>query len=111
MAHKPYIDTSTDHFTLVLPDLTYEEGLSDDSLPHISFVPAENAADKDEKVLRFCYPKARKVSEIARFLTVADSTYLRKNILKRLVDQHYLICDKVSGTNFYKTNPEVVKVE
>ena len=28
-AHKPYIYSSSDHFTLVLPDLTYENGIDD----------------------------------------------------------------------------------
>ena len=108
-AHRPYIYSMSDHFTLVLPDLTYIEGIEDDDLPNISFVPAKNASDYDEKVLQFCYRKARKASEIADFLGRSDSSYLRKNVLERLADQGYLISSKQSRAIFYKTNPEMVK--
>ena len=38
----------------------------------------------DEKVLSFCYKKARKVSEIAEHLRLSDSTYFPKKYWKTL---------------------------
>ena len=37
--HKPYIFSSSDHFTLVLPDLTYGPGIENGELPAITYVP------------------------------------------------------------------------
>ena len=40
--HQPYIYSSSDHFTLVLPDLTYEDGINDnDSAPAVTFMPVK----------------------------------------------------------------------
>ncbi len=82
--HKPYIYSSSDHFTLVLPDLTYENGVKDERLAAISFVPASNSTEHDEKVLAFCYHQAHKASEIAQFLGLKDSTYFRNKVLNNL---------------------------
>ena len=84
--HKPYIYSTSDHFTLVLPDLTYSKGIEDDGLAHIVFVPVPNGSEHDEKILSFCYYNAHKASEIAQFLGISDSTYFRKQILENLSD-------------------------
>lgn len=39
--HKPYIFSSSDHFTLVLPDLTYTLGIKNDSIPAIAVMHLE----------------------------------------------------------------------
>ena len=110
-AHKPYIFSTTDHFTLVLPDLTYEEGVTESEEVHIVYLPVPNGTDKDETVLSFCYHKARKVGEIAEKLGLSDSTYLRKNIIGNLERNGYLVKDKVSRTSYYKTDRDKVKEE
>lgn len=109
--HKPYIYSTSDHFTLVLPDLTYENGVEDESLPALRFIPVPGGTELDAKVLSFCYLKSRKVSEIAEYLGITDSTYLRKRILGNLKDNGYLEMNTVSRTAFYKTNPDFVSVE
>ena len=109
--HKPYIYTSSDHFTLVLPDLTYENGVEDETIPVLNFAPVPGGTELDGRVLSFCYLKARKVSEIAGYLGISDSTYLRKRILGNLEENGYLEKNKVSRTAFYKTNPGIVTVE
>lgn len=109
--HKPYIYSTSDHFTLVLPDLTFDEGIVDTTLPVLSFVPVPNGTDLDEKVLSFCYLKAHKVSEIAEHLGIKDSSYLRKKILENLEINGYLEKSKVSRAAYYKTKPEMVSVE
>ena len=106
--HRPYIYSSSDHFTLVLPDLTYMDGIEDSSVPVLSFVPAEDGTDFDDKILAFCYYKAHKASEIAEYLEVSDSTYLRKQVLANLVKQGYLESSKISRSMYYRTNPNMV---
>ena len=106
--HRPYIYSSSDHFTLVLPDLTYIDGVEDSCLPAITFIPVPKGTEHDEKVLSFCYYQAHKASEIAEFLGVTDSTYLRKQVLANLEINGYLEKSKLSRSAYYKTNPNVV---
>lgn len=110
-AHKPYIYSSSDHFTLVLPDLTYEKGIEDEKCPSLKFIPVPNGTELDAKVLSFCYLKAHKVSEIATHLGISDSTYLRKRILENMEKNGYLEKSKISRAIYYKTNPDMVTVE
>lgn len=110
-SHKPYIYSSSDHFTLVLPDLTYVNGLNDDGLSAITFPPVPDGSEHDEKILSFCYQQARKASEIAEFLGITDSTYFRKKILENLVSHDYLIKSKLSNSFYFKTNTEIVNLD
>ena len=108
--HRPYIYSSSDHFTLVLPDLTYMDGVEDSNIPVLTFVPVENGTDYDDKVLSFCYYQAHKVSEIAEYLGISDSTYLRKQVLGNLAVQGYLEASKISRATYFKTDPNMVTV-
>lgn len=108
--HKPYIYSTSDHFTLVLPDLTYKNGVEDDRNPVLVFVPVAGGTDFDEKVLSFCYYKARKASEIAEYLGISNSTYLRKQIIGNLEEKGYLEKSKISRAAFYKTVREMVSL-
>lgn len=109
-AHRPYIYSSSDHFTLVLPDLTYMDGVEDSNIPVLSFVPVENGTDYDDKVLSFCYYQAHKVSEIVAYLGISDSTYFRKQVLDNLEKQGYLESSKISRAMYFKTNPDMVMI-
>lgn len=109
--HKPYVYASSDHFTLVLPDLTYQDGVEDSNIPVIDHFPIADGTEMDEKVLAFCYYKAHKSSEIAEYLGISNSTYLRKQILGNLVEKGYLISEKVSRARYYKTNREMVSLK
>ena len=109
--HRPYIYSSSDHFTLVLPDLTYLDGIEDSNFPILAFVPVANGTDFDDKVLSFCYYQAHKVSEIAEHLGISDSTYLRKQVLGNLEKQGYLVASKISRAMYFKTNPDMVTVK
>lgn len=109
--HRPYIYSSSDHFTLVLPDLTYIDGVEDSNLPVLTFVPVQNGTDYDDKVLSFCYYRAHKVSEIAEYLGISDSTYLRKQVLGNLEMQGYLEKSKIARAMYFKTNRDVVTVD
>ena len=111
LPHKPYIYSSSDHFTLVLPDLTYDRGVEDSSIPELDYVPVPNGTELDGKVLSFCYYKARKVLEIAEYLGVSNSTYLRRKVLQNLEANGYLEKSKVSRAVFYKTRAESVAIK
>lgn len=110
-AHRPYIFSSSDHFTLVLPDLTYSAGIEDSDIPAVIFTPVPNGTEQDEKVLSFCYKRAHKASEIAEYLGISDSTYLRNKILGNMEKNDYLIKSRISKACYYKTNPDIVKIE
>ncbi len=107
-AHKPYVYSTSDHFTLVLPDLTHIGGLEDRGLPIIRFVPVPKGTEHDEKVLAFCYNQAHNVAEIAEFLCVSNSTYLRRQVLENLESNGYLEKSKLSRAVYYRTNPNMV---
>ena len=102
--------SASDHFTLVLPDLTYDKGLSDSDYPVLEFAPVANGSKYDATVLSICYYRARKAEEIAAHLGISDSSYYRKTILNNLVDQGYLIKSKASRAATYKTNREIVRL-
>ncbi|MBQ6502620.1 MAG: putative DNA binding domain-containing protein [Flexilinea sp.] len=106
--HKPFIYARSDHFTLVLPDLTYAEGVVDNTYPEIVYPPIGNPSKHDEKILSYCYPAARKAQDIAEYLGISNSTYLRKNILQNLVDNGLLEMHSETGTTFYRTNHDTV---
>ncbi len=108
--HRPYIYSTSDHFTLVLPDLTYMDGVEDDGVPNITYVPVADGTDYDDKVLAYCYYQARRVSEIAEYLGISDSTYLRKKVLENLEKQGYLESSKISRAKYFKTNQDMVVV-
>ncbi len=108
--HKPYIYSTSDHFTLVLPDLTYSKGIEDDGLVSIIFAPIPNGTEHDEKILSYCYFRAHKASEIAQFLGISDSSYLRKQVLGNLEKNGYIISSKLSRAVYYKTNTDLVKL-
>lgn len=109
-AHKPYIYSSSDHFTLVLPDLTYTNGVENSSVPVIKFIPVPNGTAFDEKILAFCYYQAHSVSEIAGYLGISDSTYFRKQVLGNLEENGYIIKSNGSRATHYKTNREMVEL-
>ena len=108
--HKPYICTESDHFKLVLPDLTYEAGTQDDDIPVLEFIPVANGTKHDKAVLGYCYASARTAKEIAAYLGISNSTYLRKSILENLVSAGCLIEMTIGRSKAYKTNPESVRI-
>lgn len=109
--HKPYVISTSDHFTLVLPDLTYAEGTSIAVTPDkLAYVPIPNGTRHDGRVLAYCYNMARKSSEIASYLGITDSTYFRKNTLANLVKTGYLTSEKAGRAIYYKTSKAHVKL-
>ena len=109
--HRPYIYSSSDHFTLVLPDMTYTEGVENSGIPTLLFPPVPNGTVYDAKVLSFCFYQAHKVSEITEYLGVSNSSYFRKQVLENLENNGYLEKSKISRAAYYKTNPDMVTIQ
>ena len=65
----------------------------------------------DKKVLEYCYEKPRNTAEIAKYLGVSNSSYLRKKILENLVSNGLLREEKVSRVKYYQTDHANVAVE
>ena len=106
--HKPYISSSSDHFTLVLPDLTYSDGIKNDNMPAIDILPVPPISEYDEKILAYCFNSARKASEIANYLGISDSSYFRSKILNIFVNNGFLILEKQGNAKAYKTDSKKV---
>ena len=103
--HRPYIYSTSDHYTLVLPDLTYEKGVEAEPTDNLIFAPIPNGSKYDEKILSFCYNNAKTASEITEYLGVSNSSYFRSKILINLVENDYLIIGvegRTSYINLYK---------
>ena len=108
--HRPFICSSSDHFTLVLPDLTYLPGIADSTAPPISFMAAPGGTKHDRKILSFCYPQPRSVPEIAAYLGLKDSSFLRTRILGNLEKKGFLQKERFDRAVCYRTNRDMVEL-
>lgn len=109
--HRPYIYSKSDHFTLTLPDLTYENGIVDSNIPVVEYPPVKNGSEYDSRILSYCYYQSRKVSEITAYLGISNSTYFRKNVLMNLVENDYLLMKKTGNTSYYLSNRDYVRLK
>lgn len=109
--HRPYIYSTSDHFTLVLPDLTYERGIEAEAAENLIYVPIPNGSKYDEKILSFCYNNAKTAAEITDYLGMSDSSYFRSKVLGNLVKNDYLIISEEGRTKYYKTNRNSVEID
>ena len=107
-AHRPYIFSRNNQFTLVLPDLTYAAGVSDSLGQRLVFDAPENTTKHDDAVIRFCYGEKRTAKEIADHLGISDSAYLRTKVLGRLVDQGYLAEDQGRPKKYTTRDDKVI---
>lgn len=109
--HKPFVTCTSDYFTLVLPDLTYQKGIisaSNDNLPDI-YVDDLSISEKEKLILSYCYSTKRTVSEISQKLNVSVSSYLKNEIIGKLIKKGYLA--EIQGRPAsYMTSHERVKV-
>ena len=109
--HKPFIYSRNSVFSIVLPDLTYAEGVSIES-DSISVI-AENLlrSKYDLDILSYCYGQKRDVKDIAEHLGLANSSYLRNTIIGNLVKIGYLQSIKVGNALCFIANKEKVTLK
>lgn len=105
---KPYVYSKNKQFTIVLPDLTFKEGVqtAEDSLKLVSSI--EKPSKHDLSILAFCYATPRSIKQITDYLNVSNSSFFRKNIISNLVEQKFLIELDSSNGKCYQTNSELV---
>lgn len=106
--HQPYVISTSNHFTLVLPDLTYTPGIINSDEPKLNYQSLDTASKYDSKILSFCYRRKRSAKEISEYINVSNSSYFRSKILDNLVSYNYLIESKEGRTTYYRTNPKYV---
>lgn len=110
LKHKPYIFSRQNAFSIVLPDLTYEDGIDITSEMISLSKPILNESKYDNSILSFCFEQERSVEEIANHIGIANSSYLRNKIISNLVNQGFLIETKKGKGNVYRDNYENVRV-
>lgn len=110
--HLPFIDADGMTLTLTLPDLTYKDGIVKEfgEAPEIVFLE-NSVAVHDKKILSYCYAKERTLVEIASYLGIAPSTYLRSGILGKLQEASLLYSTQRGKTIFYRTNTSAIDLK
>lgn len=109
-AFKPFISSTGNSFTLVLPNLTFNYGIIDeDSIPDVH-VEGVLSGKNDLKILSYCFKKEHSAKEIAEYLGIKASTYFRSQILDALVKDGYLLENKTETPVKYLSNPSKVLV-
>lgn len=109
LRHKPFARLDSDKFTLVLPDLTYEPGIENNSV-NITYDKVSPSSKYDEQILAFCYLKEKSVLEIAEHIQVSNSTYLRDVILGNLCKNSLLTKSNRDNRSYYFTNGDKVRL-
>lgn len=107
--HKPFIFSKNNQFTIVLPDLTYKDGvkIEDDRLTLTGSI--SNSSRFDYQILAYCYANYRTAKEIAEYVHASDSTFFREKI-DNLVKQEYLLPSKEGKAVSYLSNVDKVKL-
>ena len=109
-SHKPFVFSKNNRFTIVLPDLTNEEGvdISEESLCILIEKQYRLNEKYSKKVLAFCYGKQRSLREITSRLDLSYSTYFKQEVLNPLIENELLTTAKVRNATVYKTNSDKV---
>ncbi len=109
--NKPFVNSSSSHFVITLPDLLYKLPLHKETKQTVVlFSPIVDQKDNDTKILSCCYLSYRSIKEIAESLSASASTYLRKE-LNRLLEQGFLLQKKRGNAILYKTNELKVGIQ
>lgn len=111
-SHKPFVFSKNNRFTIVLPDLTNEEGvdISEESLCILIEKQYRLNEKYSKKVLAFCYGKQRSLREITSRLDLSYSTYFKQEVLNPLIENELLTTAKVRNATVYKTNSDKVSL-
>ena len=109
--HQPFINADSNSVTITLPNLLYEKGIIKNSEAPKILVSLPMQGKNDYEILSYCFYKEKSITEIANFLEIKPSTYLR-NAIKQLVQQGLLQVLKIdNSSNKYITNKEFVKLD
>ncbi len=109
--HKPFIYSKNNQFSIVLPDLTYSEGVNVDNESIVIQAKINNTTRFDISVLSYCFSSSHSTKEISEYLNISNSTYLRKQVIANLVNQSFLLESKKGNKVVYSTNKDKVSLK
>ncbi len=109
--HKPFIYSKNNQFSIVLPDLTYSEGINVDNESIVIQAKINNTTRFDISVLSYCFSSSHSTKEISEYLNISNSTYLRKQVIANLVSQSFLLETKKGNKVVYSTNKDKVSLK
>lgn len=109
---KPFASSDELSFSITLPNLSYPFGVADKDNANLDLVFPMGDGEKETtgKILSYCYFQKKPLSEIASFLDVTVSSYLRNNVLQRLVNRGLLMVEKQGNKDYYSTNKAFVHI-
>ena len=103
-SYAPFANSDTNYFSLTLLNLTYDRKKLNGSLPLIRI--DGDLTEREQKILSYCYYEPKSISEIADFLKIKPSTYLRRSIIGSLVMGGYLLPLNSDGKALFRTSHE-----
>jgi len=109
-SHKPFLFSRHNTFCLVLPDLTYADGVSL-SQEAIHITNGKTYSVKQLSLLAFCYTQPHTIKEFADHLSLSNSTYFRNSILKPLEEDGLLVEKKIGNAKTYQANHNLVQLQ
>lgn len=108
--HKPIVVSKNNQFSIILPDLTCDDGvkIGEDGL--LVDYPVEKLGKYGLSILTFCFSTPKSAKEIATYLELSDSSFFRKDILGTLVETNLLVETKDGRTSLYASNKEKITI-
>lgn len=108
--HRPFVNSDENSVSITLPNLLFEAGVVQLGESPRILVSLPLNGKNDEKILSYCYFKAKTITEIADILHIKPSTYLR-NEIRRLTESKLLKAySSPDNINRYMSNREFVKL-
>ncbi len=106
--YSPYVTSSSNYFSLTLPDLSFKGGpVSLNVAPNV-YVEGTIKNGNNIKILSYCYNEPKTIVEIAKYLNITPSTYFRKNVIDKLVEEGYLLRYEQKKSSKYYSNHNLV---
>lgn len=110
--YKPYVTSTNNYFTLVLPNVNVVSGMINKNTTNFDIVYDDSLmlSERQKIILKFCYFSPKSINEIASFLNMKVSSYLRNDFLNRLVNMNVLKVNRDEKAALYFTNHDTVKI-
>ena len=108
--HQPFVNADSSFFALTMPNVNFASGVIKSTTTDLKLQTNNGyqLSEKERKILSYCYYEKKTISEIAALLGIKISSYLRNDILGKLVNQHLLEKDISNKADTYLTNRDEV---
>lgn len=87
---RPRATANSQYFALTLANLCNVGGIAEEKEIHHLQPIGKLKGQNDLAILSFCYSSPKTIGEIAKHLSLQPSSYFRKQVIQRLVDEGYL---------------------